>query len=238
MHNIPRIHQEFKNLIPPLTPEEYDQLEQNILAQGCRDPITLWRGIIIDGHNRYEICTKHGLAFDTVKLRFPSRDAAKIWVLENQLGRRNLSDAMRIELAARKLKLMGQDTYARRNIARDAGVCERTVQRYMQIKAKGDPELVEKVMSGNMKIGTALRHIEVITTTREEMGKITAQTPEEKEIICIRGIMNSLSQLDKLFEFLQQHKDYCTKLPRDITAWLDSQYRRVPRLMERLEGEG
>ena len=59
MHKFLRIHPELKNLIPPLSPEEYTQLEQNILAYGCRDPIAHWRGIIVDGHNRHSICTKH-----------------------------------------------------------------------------------------------------------------------------------------------------------------------------------
>ena len=75
MQTPPRIDPEFKDLIPPLTPNEYTQLQENILANGCRDPITLWRGTIVDGHNRYEICTQHGIKYETAAMPFPSRDA-------------------------------------------------------------------------------------------------------------------------------------------------------------------
>jgi hypothetical protein len=59
------IDNEFKNLIPALTTEEYNQLESNCIAEGIRDDIIIWDGIIIDGHNRYEIACKHKLEYDT-----------------------------------------------------------------------------------------------------------------------------------------------------------------------------
>ena len=57
--------EEFKHLIRPLLRKEYLQLEQNLLADGCRDPIVVWHDVIVDGHNRYEICMRHGIPFDT-----------------------------------------------------------------------------------------------------------------------------------------------------------------------------
>lgn len=93
------IDQELKNLIPPLTEEEYAGLEESILNEGCRDAIVLWGETIIDGHNRYEICTKHGIYFRTVQKEFEDRNAAKLWMMQNQLARRNLTDFQRIEIA-------------------------------------------------------------------------------------------------------------------------------------------
>jgi len=84
------IDKEFKELIPPLTEEERKQLEQSLLKEGCRDAIVVWNGIIIDGHNRYEICKKHGIPFETLKKDFKNRTKAKVWIIHNQLGRRNL----------------------------------------------------------------------------------------------------------------------------------------------------
>ena len=55
------IDQDFKDLIRPLRSQEYLQLEENLLADGCREPIVVWNGVIVDGHNRYEICKKHGM---------------------------------------------------------------------------------------------------------------------------------------------------------------------------------
>ena len=62
--------EEFKHLIRPLLRKEYLQLEQNLLADGCRDPIVVWHDVIVDGHNRYEICMRHGIPFDTKDMEF------------------------------------------------------------------------------------------------------------------------------------------------------------------------
>ena len=90
---IVNIDPEFKKLIPPLTKEERSQLEKNILAEGCRDPLTIWQrqNILLDGHNRYEICDKYGIEFYVSEIELSNREEAKIWILRNQLGRRNLS---------------------------------------------------------------------------------------------------------------------------------------------------
>ena len=93
------IDQEFQSLIPPLSDDEYDRLERSILAEGLREPIITWNGTIIDGHNRYAICDEHGIPLTQVEHEFPSRDAAKIWIIENQFGRRNLSPYDRSVLA-------------------------------------------------------------------------------------------------------------------------------------------
>ena len=90
-----KIDPEFKALIPPLAPEEYAQLEANIRAEGCRDPLVMWQGIIIDGHNRFEICTKHGIGFEKISKTFADRESVMLWMEENQVGRRNLSDDQR-----------------------------------------------------------------------------------------------------------------------------------------------
>ena len=94
-----KIDKEFADLIPPLSAEERQQLEQNILAEGCRDPLVVWQGTLIDGHNRYEICTRNDIAFKTIELNFDTRDDAKIWIIKNQFGRRNLQPYTRIILA-------------------------------------------------------------------------------------------------------------------------------------------
>jgi len=85
------IDQEYKALIPPLSVEEFAQLESNILRDGCLHPIVTWEETIIDGHNRYAICKKHDLPFKIITMEFHDRDAAMDWMDTNQLGRRNLS---------------------------------------------------------------------------------------------------------------------------------------------------
>lgn len=95
------IDPEFKDLIPPLTAEEYNTLEQSIMAEGCRDAIVLWNNVIVDGHNRYAICKKHGIPFNAVQKEFPSRNDAIIWIVKNQLARRNLPSYEQVRLRLR-----------------------------------------------------------------------------------------------------------------------------------------
>lgn len=89
------IDNRFKTLIRPLSFDEYHALEKNIIAEGCRTPIVTWRGVIVDGHNRYEICTKNNIPFEISIKDFESFDEAIIWICENQLGRRNITDEIR-----------------------------------------------------------------------------------------------------------------------------------------------
>ena len=93
-----KIDKEFEELIPPLTEKEFKRLEASILEEGCRDALVLWNDTLVDGHNRYRVCDKHGIAFKTVQRDFADRNAVKLWMLSNQLGRRNLNDFQRIEM--------------------------------------------------------------------------------------------------------------------------------------------
>lgn len=93
------INPAFRDLIPTLSPEELRGLEEDILARGCRDPITLWNGVIVDGHHRYGICKRHGLSFKTRHESFEDDNDAEIWIIKNQFNRRNLSSFVRGELA-------------------------------------------------------------------------------------------------------------------------------------------
>lgn len=85
----------FKNLIPPLHRQEYLQLEQNLIEDGCIDPIITWNGIIIDGHNRYEICHRHNIPFRVVSMEFECREEVVAWICAHQLGRRNITEETR-----------------------------------------------------------------------------------------------------------------------------------------------
>lgn len=85
------IDPEFQSLLPPLSDKEFKQLEENIKADGCRDSLKIWNGIIIDGHQRYKICRENNIPFKTEEIDFTDRDDAIVWIIQNQLGRKNLS---------------------------------------------------------------------------------------------------------------------------------------------------
>lgn len=93
------IDPEFRDLIPRLSKDEYAGLEASIKAQGCHTRIVVWNGTIVDGHNRFKICTQHETPFGFVEQKFADRREARIWILDNQLSRRNLSEITRMDLA-------------------------------------------------------------------------------------------------------------------------------------------
>lgn len=101
-----RIDEEFKSLIPPLSADEYAGLEKSLLDEGCRDALVLWGDVLIDGHNRYEICTKYHIPFETVKKDFASRDEVLLWMIDTQFSRRNLDAPDRILLAQKKAPIL------------------------------------------------------------------------------------------------------------------------------------
>lgn len=101
-----RIDPEFRSLIPPLTDDEFTQLEANIIAEGCREPLIVWNGVVVDGHNRYDICVRHGIPFEVREKHFADRTAAMLWMIDNQKGRRNLADIDKIALARKREELL------------------------------------------------------------------------------------------------------------------------------------
>jgi len=174
------IDNEFQALIPPLSAEEKQQLEANIIADGCRDPLVLWGETLIDGHNRYEICTRLGLPFDTVAKEFDSRDEVVLWMCINQLGRRNINSYDRGLLAlrmkpiierrakAQQLSTLTQNTAVSEishervtpirtdeTVAGLASISSNTIRKIEKIVATGSPELVQAVRSGEISINIA-----------------------------------------------------------------------------------
>jgi N6-adenosine-specific RNA methylase IME4 len=175
------IDKEFAAMIPPLSAEERQQLEENIVEHGgARDPLVVWNEknatILLDGHNRYEICTRHELPFDIHEMKLKGRDEAADWMDRNQLGRRNLHpDAFTLLLGRRYNRAKkavpnpegaggksgkivgGQNVHQQKTadkLAKEHGVDEKTVRRAGQFaesveKAKAiDPDIEAKVSSG------------------------------------------------------------------------------------------
>jgi len=85
------IDEEFKLLLPSLDKITFESLEQSLLTYGARDPLVVWNNILIDGYNRYKICTEHNIPFTTVSMTFSSREEVLTWIIDNQISRRNLT---------------------------------------------------------------------------------------------------------------------------------------------------
>ena len=107
--------EELKAYIDPLTADEHEALERSLLAEGCRDALVLWNDILVDGHNRYGICQAHGIPFNTVQnTRFQSMEDVHLWMIEQHLGRRSVSDYQRGVLALRKRDIIAARQQAQR----------------------------------------------------------------------------------------------------------------------------
>ena len=102
-----RIDEGLRAYIDPLTDDEREALERSLLAEGCRDALVVWGDLLIDGHNRYALCMKHGIPFETRQnTSFKSMDDVHLWMIENHLGRRSVSDFQRGVLALRKKEIL------------------------------------------------------------------------------------------------------------------------------------
>ena len=170
-----KIDEDFKNLIRPLSQDEYLQLEANLLLDG----------IIVDGHNRYEICKKHNIPFNVQPKEFDCREEVIIWICSNQLGRRNISDETRKYLIGKRYqneKIIGGRNTTGSNqytvnhtddeveipnddrfrtatkLADEYHLSQVTVQKYgmysraLDTIGEVDPSLVPRILSGSIKI--------------------------------------------------------------------------------------
>lgn len=172
-----RIEPEFQNKIPPINEEEFKQLRENILAAGeVYEPLVVWNGVLVDGHNRWKVIQENPSVKWRIRyMEFADKWAAFEWMYKNQLGRRNLTDEQRTYtmgnmLEARKKAHGGdrkssiQNGYLKPNgrtaekIAHELGVGNGTVLRAGEF-AKGvdalrevNPEAADKVLSGKAKI--------------------------------------------------------------------------------------
>lgn len=96
------IDPELERLIPRISEDEKELLEKSILEEGCREPLYIWNNTILDGHNRYQICTQHHVPYRVVSVPVSSRDEAIVWICINQMGRRNISDETRHYLIGKR----------------------------------------------------------------------------------------------------------------------------------------
>ena len=200
-----KINNELRDLIPPLTPEEFSNLEKSIKEDGCRDSIILWGDTIIDGHNRFDICSKNNISFNTIKKEFEDIEAVKLWMIDNQKGRRNLTDGWKFELAQKKkeilllkgkenissnkggtttLSIVDKEAHNTRNeLSKELGWATGKVAVADVVWKKASPEVKEEIKKGNKtfnEVYTDLKRedrLEKIKLQREELQKEVLEQP-------------------------------------------------------------
>lgn len=193
-----RIDEEFKSLIPPLSADEYAGLEKSLLDEGCRDALVLWGDVLIDGHNRYEICMKHNILYDTVKMDFDSRDDAKLWMMRNQLARRNLCDLQRIAIthkcedavkakAAERMNAgvanpkekFPEGSQSRDELGAMAGVSGKTYEHGVKVLEEAPKPVVEAALRNDLSINMAHKVTKLEPEQQQEIAERIKHIEEE-----------------------------------------------------------
>jgi N6-adenosine-specific RNA methylase IME4 len=166
------IDPEFHALIPPPTSDGLAGLEASIVAEGCRDKLLVWNGVLVDGHNRYEICHRHGIPFQVTNREFSDRAAAMDWMIANQLGRRNLTpDQFTILLGKRynaqketrggnrRSKGQSDPLNTASTLARQHGVSAKTVKRAAGVVSSLPESKIVDVIQGKTTLRQAKREL-------------------------------------------------------------------------------
>lgn len=208
-----RIDNEFKNLIPALTDEEYKGLEQSILSEGCRDALVLWGDILVDGHNRYEICTKHGIEYKTVQKEFGSRDDVKLWMIGNQLARRNIN-----KYARTTLESVSDEIQSRRNAVREKEHERKTT--FVKSQKSNLPtfdttkDIAKKANVGEQTASRVITINKKIDRAIAEKKKIAGQKPEQLK----KKLMDGDVSINKAYNAikLEEKKEQIKKAERSI----------------------
>ena len=214
------IDDEFKKLIPPLSIEERSGLESSLINEGCRDAIVLWNGIIVDGHNRYDICKKNGIAFRTENKTFDNRDDAKVWIIKNQFSRRNLPAYERAKLAlvlkpllsakakenqshgmtapGKTLLQKGAKAFEEKidtteELASIAGVSHYTITKVQKIEEKAPEELKQK-LANNEKDGATKLSIHSVYKEIVNQEKLEKRREELKQkTIAVKSLPETIT---------------------------------------------
>lgn len=196
-----KIDPEFKAMIPPLSPDERAGLEASIKREGCHTAIHTWNDTIIDGHNRFEICVANNKIFEVFERKFESRCAARIWIIENQLHRRNVTEDVRMDLALllkSEIQTLAQErmTAGKANpspksdkgrtdaaVAKKAGVGKSKLREYEKVKEHGTPELLQAYREKKVSVHAASqaadlppeKQLEILKNDPGDIGRITRE---------------------------------------------------------------
>ena len=240
-----QILKELEVLIPPLTSEEFKQLERNILEEGIRDPLVTWNGILVDGHNRYRIAQEYDIDFVTVEKEFPDMNAVKEWMINNQFGRRNLNNYQRSVLALQledvfkakakenqirkpdfvPQKSAEQKVETRQEIAKVANVSHDTISKVKKIEATASPEIKAKASTGQISINEAYKEIKKEEKQENLENKKKEYTEQYKtqikvvpEITCTDAVSYLKTFEDNSIDLLITDPPYATDI-KDIKSF-------------------
>ena len=204
-----KIRDEFRKLLTPLTTEEYKALEESILRDKLREPLVVWKekGILVDGHNRYDICKKHGKRYRIVEKSFANEDEVKLWIWDNQEGRRNMTPFRRVEVVLNLKDIIAEQAKEKQ---RKGGGRKGRAGCPKLDKAKDKQIHTDKVLAKRAGVSrNTFRHAEAIVK------KIVAGKVEEKDII---GLRNGKKKINSIYLKYCVAKPTIQKSSQDLTG--------------------
>jgi hypothetical protein len=198
----------------PLTKQEYEDLEDNCIESGILDSIKVWNGFLVDGRHRVKIADKHGLRVDEKEMEFASIDEAKCWVIQNQIGKRNITDSEASKLRAEMAKLMSI-----RDVAVACKVSPRTVFSDVQASkgaSKASSDIAEKCASGEIINSKAdwLRFSELEPAERTAVEHKLRTSPG----ITLRDALPPKKKQEVRVDSINDNKHISSKAKRDIAS--------------------
>ena len=182
-----KVKKEFADLLEPLTSEEYEQLKQNLMADGCREPLVVWGEYIVDGHNRFKICSSHGIAYKTVQKKFFDDNEAMDWIDKNQLGRRNLSPlaftkslGRRMERTKKKVGAPKGNTHNKQSGVTQSQIYQNDI---IDSPLSADQKIAEEHGVGEATVRRAARFVRALDTLKDFAPEIDERIKERKQVV-------------------------------------------------------
>lgn len=217
----PTIDTEFQSLVHPLTHEEKAGLEQQLISDGCLDPLRVWQeeNILLDGHNRFDLCTLHNIPFNVEYLSLKNRDAALLWIVCNQLSRRNSTEEQKSYLRGKRYELekrqrednliqnapkdqndLSDNISTAEKLAKEFNVSAPTIKRDEQFAkgvdaiAKAAPEVKQEILAGKSEL------------TKEEVRSMATVTKQAEQAVRTQTILTTEDEIQKRIDAESQRR--------------------------------
>lgn len=240
------IDEEFRDLIYPLDPGAREELKLSLQNDGCRDKLVTCnlegKSVLLDGHHRYEICRELNILFETREVKVSDRNEAKVWIIKNQRGRRNLNESQRALLAVVLKEIYSEQAKERqgtrtdldrsinkdeagssaKKAGKDMGVSHQSVSSAVKLTRNGIPELKELVESGNVAVSAAVKAVGLTEELQLEVVKRAEEVINSGKHANIMAIIHEVApkslQKDAEARLGKSHKkiEDCLKLLEDV----------------------
>lgn len=250
-----KIDIELENLLPKLEEEKYKLLEEDIVKNGCINPIIIWNDYIVDGHHRYKVCKANNIEFKTKEMQFENKQEAMIWAWTTQKARRNIDDGTLFKIAKvfkpyYEKKAKERQIEAGKNFGKGFQKSEKAIENEKKERQIEVSENTNNMLY--MKSDKALKQdtsnimaekVKPINTTKELAKTAGVSTDTMNKVIQVqkhapepiqKAVENNVISINKGYELTKQIKD----LPKEIKEeqaekLLDDQFKKESKELDR-----